>query len=58
MAAMSATEWDALMGRLLFAGWVLFALVLGWLLEPGPSGPTNTGLDVLPPKNYEEEDER
>lgn len=47
------------MGSLLFAGWVLFALVLGWLLEPGPSGPTKTGLDVLPPKNYEtREDER
>lgn len=46
------------MGSLLFAGWLLFALVLGWLLEPGPSGPTKTGLDVLPPTNNKEDERR
>lgn len=46
------------MGQLLFAGWLLFALVLGWLAAGEPSGPTKTGLDVLPPKNYEEDEKR
>ncbi len=43
---MSAADWDALMGRLLFAGWLLFALVLGWLAAGEP------------PKKYEEDDRR
>lgn len=47
------------MGNLLLAGWALFALVLGWLAAERPTGPTGTGLDVLPPKNHEtREDER
>lgn len=44
------------MGALLFAGWLLFALVIGWRITPGPMGPTNTGLDVLPPKNREKDE--
>jgi hypothetical protein len=58
MAAMSAAEWDALMGRLLFAGWLLFALALGWLAAGEPTSPTGTALDVLPPKKNEEDDRR
>ncbi|WP_415678829.1 hypothetical protein [Tsukamurella hominis] len=41
---------------MLFAGWVLFALVLGWLATGESTGPTKTGLDVLPPKNNEEDE--